>query len=240
MQKTSYYLKSLRHHFSGFARKGDGAAGFATTALLTVTVAGGGIWTLLDESPDNLTTPQTAQVMSEIQLDLSTLQKDFSALKSLETRLQTGDYTTAEFTDLQQQRLQAEQAFGQQAAPVLDRILFSPHLSETQAEDLMQVFAKTVKDPAAIDDRYDIADYGLLRDMREKAVTNVQNGSVGAVLDKTQQLVEREKDGRGFLFGYTMFLTAFMALFAGAAVGDSRHIKNWAREKPKKHIKARH
>ena len=113
MQNTSYYLKSLRHSFAKTARASDGSVGVTGAALLTAALAGGGVWMIADEMPDNLTTPQTETVLAAIQTDLTTLQKDYEALGAIETRLKTGGYTTAEFEDLQNDRLATEQAFRQ-------------------------------------------------------------------------------------------------------------------------------
>lgn len=240
MQNASYYLKSARHHFAKIARKGEGGVAVITGAALTATLSLGGVWMLADEAPDRQTTAQTETVMAEIRTDLAQLQKDFTSLNTLETRLKTGDYTTAEYQSLQNARSRAARDFDGKAEPVLNRILFTPHLSETQAENLMTVFENTIKDPAEIDDRYDIADYGFLRDKREAVIKDSGSSSVESILDSTQRQIDRRNEDKWFATSMAGLPILFIALFAGCALGDSRRLKNWAREKPAKHIKAKH
>lgn len=240
MQDASYYLKSLRHNFAKTARKGDGGVGVTGAALLTAALAAGGAWMIADETPDTLTTPQTETVLAAIQTDLTALQKDFTALGGIETRLKTGDYTTAEFDVLQNNRVAAEHAFRQKAEPVLDRILFTPHLSEEQAEDLMNSFKTTIKDPAEIGKRYDIADYGFLRDKRAEIIEKSRDAAVGTILDRTQKSIENRDKDKWLGFSFGMIPVLFVSLIIGAAVGDSRRIKNWAHEKPQKTFKPKH
>ncbi|MBL1147730.1 MAG: hypothetical protein HND56_00070 [Pseudomonadota bacterium] len=240
MQNASYYLKSARHQFAKTARKGDGGVAVTIGAALTAALSFGGVWMLADEAPDHQTTPQTETVLAEIQSDLTVLQKDFATLNGIETRLETGDYTTAEYQELQTARRNAANAFDGKATPVLDRILFTPHLSEAQAENLMTVFENTVKDPAEINDRYDIADYGFLRDKRDDVIKQYASSSVENILDVTAQKIDRRNEDKWFATGFSGIPIFILAMVLGACLGDSRRLKNWAREKPAKHIKAKH
>lgn len=240
MENTSYYLKSARHQFAKIACKGGGGVAVVLGTALSAAIGIGTAFTLLDETPDHRTTPQTETVLAEIRTDMAALQQNFTELKTLDTRLKTGDYRVTEYASLQNRRNSAHYDLAQQAEPVLDRILFTPHLSEAQAENLMEIFKNSIEDPAEIDSRYDIADYGFLRDKRDEAIKNLNSNDVETILTATQhKIAERDKNngvGVGVL-GIPIFL---ISMLAGAAMGDSRRIKNWAREKPAKHIKAKH
>jgi len=240
MQTASYYLKSARHQFAKIARKGDGGVAMTGGALMTAALSLGGVWMLADEAPDHRTTPQTETVMAEIQTDLTTLQKNFATLNAIETRLESGDYTTADYTSLQDDRDRADRIFKFRAEPVLNRILFTPHLSEAQAENLMGVFEKTIKDPAEINRRYDIADYGFLRDKRDEVIKEYTSSSVESIVGTTQRQINDRNESKWFLTGFSGIPVFILALFAGAFLADSRRLKNWAQEKPPKHIKAKH
>ncbi|TVQ81878.1 MAG: hypothetical protein EA357_11510 [Micavibrio sp.] len=240
MGKAKYYAASARHQFGKAAYGKDGTPAFVGAALLTAALGGGGIWMVADERPDNLTTPQTETVLAELQGDLATLQQDFTELRAIEARLQSGDYTTAEFNSLQNERLSAERAFTQKAEPVLDRILFTPHLSERQAQTLMRDFAQNVKDPVDIARRYDIKDYGFLRDKREEVIAGTRNSSVSDIVKMTQQEVDHRNENKWFGFSFGMIPVLFLALVLGCCAGDSRTLKRWAQNRPQKPQKPKH
>ncbi len=240
MGKAKYYAESARHQFGKAAYGKDGTPAFVGATLLTVALGGGSIWMAADERPDNLTTPQTETVLAELQNDLATLQQDFNELREIESRLQSGDYTTAEFNRLQNERTRAEQEFTQKAQPVLDRILFTPHLSERQAQTLMRDFAQNVKDPVEIARRYDIKDYGFLRDKREEVIAGTRNSSVSDIVKMTQQEVDRRNENKWFGFTSGMVPVLLVAFVLGCFAGESRTLKRWAQNKPQKPQKPKH
>ena len=90
------------------------------------------------------------------------------------------------------------------------------------------------------DDGYDIADYGFLRDKRDEVIKNYPSTSVETILDTTQRNIETRERDNWFAVTMAGIPLLLLGLLAGCAVGDSRRIQNWAREKPAKHIKAKH
>ncbi|TVQ81877.1 MAG: hypothetical protein EA357_11505 [Micavibrio sp.] len=241
MGKVKYYAESARHQFAKVAYGKDGLRAPTTAALLTFALGIGGTYALLDKSPDNITTPQTETVLAEIRSDLSMLQENYQTLRGLNARIANGEFSTAELPELQQQRLAERRAFLEQAHPILNRVLLSPHLSERQARDLMADFSATIEPVAGLGDRYDVKNFGWLREKRAKVLNYPGNYNEEFTISSIQREIERKNSGQWVAITFIGILLAPFALLAGNITDRSnRNLQKWARKKPQKPQKPKH
>lgn len=234
-EDPSYPLRSLRHKFADLMVNKTGTAMILSVVLGAGAIGGGG-YMIADERPDNRTTEFTEAAYAEYSGSIEQLQEQYKAVRSLTGRIESGDFRGNSIQDLNNQRYKALEEFKTAANPVLAGVLLNPALSESQAEELMTAFEKNTIPAKEVHPYFEIEDYGFLREARAEA--SMENSNVTSVMSDMHYSIARDSETKFEMLMFAMFGALFM--FVPMVLGDSREMRNLAREKPERRVKPKH
>jgi hypothetical protein len=234
-EDPSYPLRSLRHKFADLMVNKTGTA-MILSAVLGVGAIGGGGYMIADEMTDNRTTEFTEAAYAQYAGNIDQLEEQYKTVQALTARIESGDFKGSSIQDLNNQRYSALESFKEAANPVLAEILLNPALSETQAEELMTEFEKHTIPAEDVHPYFEIEDYGFLREARAEA--SKENTSLTSIMSDIHYSVASDANDKEHALPFAMFglLFALLPMF----MGDSRNLRDLARQKPERRVKPKH
>lgn len=202
-----YQAEQLRHKTSKTLLKTDMWDVWLTGALLGLAIGTGG-GALLDKSPDEQMTSQTAATVADYRQTFNLLALDYKAAENNTEKGVVLDRT----------------------ADKIGQILLDESISETNVEELFDVLGENMLPPQELVD-YKIGNIGDLRECRTEIGTQATAPQVAAC---TVDAAQDEEMLRG-IGGNIMFFALMLALAGGTVkLAGRRKLREWSESAPKR------